>query len=54
MYSLFLYTIFASETKQMESSGYNEANDDSYDSYTSDDIGESDFDYDEQPITQMS
>ena len=46
MYSLFLYTVFTIKIKQLEFYGNNEVDDESCDSYNSDDISESDFDFD--------
>ncbi len=42
----FLYTVFTIKTKQMEFYGNNEVDDESCDSYDSDDTSESDFDFD--------
>ncbi len=42
----FLYTVFIVKTNQIEFYGNNEVDDESYYSYASDDISESDFDFD--------
>ena len=44
--TLFLYTVYTIKTKQMEFYENDEGNDESYDSYASDDTSESDFDFD--------
>jgi hypothetical protein len=42
----FLYTVFTIKTKKMEFYGNNEVDDESCDSYASEDTNESDFDFD--------